>query len=134
MYCFMQVRSGLAQLVQLLAGSASTSPILTSDPANDFSSTIEPDFRRRETYVSFQRELTDDRGTHAGKKGPLFCVDRDKSTEDEQGWRNPGNGQVLDPALYADAPVGRQLSRTYSPRRAERREQKSISYGIAVCL
>jgi hypothetical protein len=43
--------------------------------------------------------LMDDRGTHARKKGPLFYVNSPRSREEKQGWGNPGNGQVVDPAI-----------------------------------
>ena len=45
--------------------------------------------------------LADDRGTHAEKKGPLQGVTREFTGHEmnEQGWGNPGNGLVLDPAI-----------------------------------
>jgi len=42
---------------------------------------------------------TDDRGTHAGKKGPLQYATWKRLQDEKQGWENPGNGLVLDPAI-----------------------------------
>lgn len=90
---------------------------------NDFSSTIyEPEFLGR-TYVCTQRKLTADRGTQSGKKGPLLDVNPERSGEGIQGWRNPGNGQLLDAAINAYVPVDRRVSRTCIPRTLCRREQ-----------
>ena len=65
---------------------------------NDFSSTNrEPDFLGR-TYVCFQLRLTDDRGTHAGKKGPLQYVNSAKVGEERarlrDGWQWAGSVRV----------------------------------------
>lgn len=58
---------------------------------------------------------TDDRGTHAEKKGPLYDATWKRLQDEKQGWGNPGNGRVLDPA-NADVPVDRELTRTYYSR------------------
>lgn len=63
----------------------------------------------------FRRKVTDDRGTHAEKKGPLYDATDERPSDEKQGWGNPGNGRVLDPA-HAYVPVDRELTRTYFSR------------------
>jgi len=85
---------------------------------HDFPSTIEPEFRSR-TCICFQFRLTDDRGTHSAKKGPLFYVNSAKVGEEKQGCRNPGNGKVVDPSkTHTSRSIGHTLilRRTYFSR------------------
>ena len=110
-----------------------------SDPINDILLNSSNAAIRRETHVCSQRRLTDDRGTHAEKKGPLQYVNRAKSTEDRKGWGNPGNGQVLDPAKTPTSrshDIGNVLTRTYRSRTSEqaRTESNGLSQREGVCL
>lgn len=68
--------------------------------------------------LSLVRE-TDDRGTHAEKKGPLFYVDLDRSEEDRQGWGNPAQRAGTRSCEHAYVPVDRELTRTYRSRTTE---------------
>lgn len=62
----------------------------------------------------------DDRGTHAGKKGPLLYVNLNRSEEEWQGCRNPGNENVVDrsktPASRSHRRAFTILRRTYHSR------------------
>src|SRR5882762_753953 len=81
---------------------------------------------------------TDDRGTHAGKKGPLQYATWKRLQDEKQGWEIPGNGLVLDPAIRRrpgrmDMPLA---NRTYFLRahRTELSKPLPKSKGTAVCL
>jgi hypothetical protein len=83
-----------------------------------------------------QRKLADDRGTHAEKKGPLQDTTRERPRDEKQGWRNPGNGLVLDPALrIRPGRIDKLDNRTYFSRVNRAKLSKpSKSIGNAVCL
>jgi hypothetical protein len=83
-----------------------------------------------------QRKLADDRGTHAEKKGPLQDATRERPRDEKQGWRNPGNGLVLDPALrIRPGRIDKPDNRTYFLRALRAKLSKpSKSIGNAVCL
>ena len=86
---------------------------------NDFTSQFERDTVARETYVCSQLKLTDDRGTHAEKKGPLLYVDLVRSEEDRKGLGNSGQRASSRSSITASVPVYRELTTTYRSRTGE---------------
>lgn len=62
---------------------------------------------------------------------PVMHVNLDRSEEDGKGWRNPGNGSVLDRTLNAYVPVDRQISRTSPSRTYEQTRTESKSERMA---
>jgi hypothetical protein len=67
---------------------------------NDSPSQFETVAVCRETYALLSPVTeTDDRGTHAEKKGPLHYVNLDRSEERKVRLANRGNGTVLDPSI-----------------------------------
>jgi hypothetical protein len=88
--------------------------LLACTPANASSLYNSELLMDRETYVCFPVTRAEDRGTPSEKKGPLQHVNPIRSGEEKQGCRNPGNGQVLDPAK---TPTSRSHGQAYILRR-----------------
>lgn len=87
----------------------------------------------RETYVCSQLTLTDDRGTHAEKKGPLHYVDLDRSEEDRKRLAKSGQRAGSRSCTNAYVPVNRDISRTSRSRTHEQARMSSRTLRECVC-
>jgi hypothetical protein len=121
--------------VNFLVGVAGAQAPKSSPRLNAIHSQFERVPIRRETYVYSLLTETDDRGTHAEKKGPLLYVNLDRSEEESRGGRNPGNGSVLDRTKHAYALVDRKLSRSCDSRTTEQTRTSPLEVSReGVCL
>lgn len=117
------------------------------DPSNDIIlSQFEPVAVCRETYVCSQPPLTDDRGTHAEKKGPLHCDNSDRSRgerarlRDGRQWAGSERVNSGDTAFNLHALMARSTRTDSLKRQMSRREYRLLAYVSlrpkleAVCL